>query len=180
MKIFYSLYQYDLDLLLWCTHRYHQKQLTYWAKILSKTGDGYIQIILPTALLLINVEHSSAFFMALVICFSFQLPIYWVLKNSLRRDRPSQAIASFKSFILASDQFSFPSGHSSAAFLLAHICLLFYGHLALPLYLWASLVAISRVILGVHFPSDILAGVALSLGTLWLSSNYLLPFFFSI
>ena len=48
-----------------------------------------------------------------------------------------------------------------AAFLLAGLSLVSIGSIAFPLYLWAFMIAVSRVVLGVHFPSDTLAGAIL-------------------
>lgn len=171
MRILDSLYQYDLRLLLWCTGNRHKQQLAKFAKSCSKTGDGYLQILLPTALLLLDKQQGSQFFITTLMAFAIQLPLYWLLKRSLKRRRPPQIIPSFKSIITASDQFSFPSGHSSAAFLLANLTALFYGAIAWPLYIWAIFVSLSRVVLGVHFPTDILAGIGL--GTL--TAFYILP-----
>jgi undecaprenyl-diphosphatase len=148
-------------MLLWCTENRHQQRLAKLAKVISKTGDGYLQILLPTALFLTDAPQGKPFFSAVLLAFSIQLPVYWLLKNSLKRRRPPQVIPAFHSFIAASDQFSFPSGHSAAAFLLANLTALFYGAVAWPLYLWAVCVSCSRVVLGVHFPTDILAGISL-------------------
>ncbi|MFA7553402.1 MAG: phosphatase PAP2 family protein [Spongiibacteraceae bacterium] len=172
MKIINSLFQYDLRMLLWCTHTRYQTTLAKLAKSVSKTGDGYLQILIPTSLWLLEEQQGENFFFTALLAFSIQLPIYWLLKNCLKRRRPPEVIPSFQSFIAASDQFSFPSGHSSAAFLLANLSTMFYGAIAWPLYVWASLVALSRVLLGVHFPTDILAGIALATVTTF----YVLPF----
>lgn len=171
MRLLDSLYQYDQRLLLWCTDNRHKQRLSRLAKACSKTGDGYLQIVLPTGLLLLDSQQGEAFFHTALIAFSLQLPLYWLLKNTLKRRRPPQIIPSFTSIIAASDQFSFPSGHSSAAFLLANLTALFYGAIAWPLYLWAICVSLSRVVLGVHFPTDILAGIGL--GTL--TAFYIVP-----
>ena len=161
MKLLDSLCHYDSRMLLWCTHSRHRKLMTSVAKSVSRTGDGYLQVLLPSLLVVLDPLHGSRFFLVVLVAFSVQLPIYWLLKNCLKRRRPPEVIPSFKSAITASDKFSFPSGHSSAAFLLANLTALFYGIIAWPLYIWASFVALSRVMLGVHFPSDILAGIAL-------------------
>ena len=164
MKLLDSLYNVESRVLIWCTHTRHHQQMAQCARNVSRTGDGYLQVLLPTLLLLVDEEQGSQFFLINLMAFAIHLPLYWVLKNCLKRRRPSDVIPAFESTITASDKFSFPSGHSAAAFLLANLTALFYGVVAWPLYIWASVVALSRVILGVHFPSDILAGIAL--GTL--------------
>ncbi|MEM1153231.1 MAG: phosphatase PAP2 family protein, partial [Pseudomonadota bacterium] len=87
--------------------------------------------------------------------------LYLMLKGTLKRRRPASAIPGFSSVIIASDKFSFPSGHASAAFLFATCIYGIFGAPALVTYLWACAVAVSRVLLGVHFPGDIVAGAVM-------------------
>jgi undecaprenyl-diphosphatase len=71
--------------------------------------------------------------------------------------------------IIPSDQFSFPSGHTSAAFVMATLIGYFFPLLILPAFAWAFLVGLSRIFLGVHYPTDILAGMAIGLFTALIS-----------
>jgi undecaprenyl-diphosphatase len=168
MKLLNNLYQYDLRLLLWCTGSRHQQAAKKLAKLISKTGDGYLQILIPFTVYFFEPNQGEDFLVYSALAFAFQLPIYWGLKNTLKRKRPPEIVPYFESAITASDRFSFPSGHSSAAFLLANLTAVFYGVIAWPLYLWAAFVALSRVVLGVHFPTDILAGIFLSTATIFI------------
>lgn len=95
------------------------------------------------------------------MAFAFERPLYWLLKNTLKRRRPPEVVPCFSSVVIASDRFSFPSGHTMSAFLLAVLVYLQLGPVALPMMLWAGAVGASRVILGVHFPSDIIAGAGI-------------------
>jgi undecaprenyl-diphosphatase len=109
---------------------------------------------------------------ALLLGFAVERPLYFILKNSFKRNRPQQAIQGFRSVITPSDQFSFPSGHTSAAFLVATLVGYFYPTLLICLYFWAALVGFSRVVLGVHFPTDTLMGIVLGVSAAFISLNY--------
>ena len=63
--------------------------------------------------------------------------------------------------LLPPDQFSFPSGHTMTAFALAVALGSFYPALSLPLLVLAGTIGLSRIVLGMHFLSDVVAGAAL-------------------
>lgn len=154
--MFDAMYECDLRLLKWCVKsREHQKFITL-TRAVSRSGDGVIQVLVPI-LIALQAESMSFLYLAL-LAFIIERSFYWLLKNSLRRKRPPDIVPDFSCIVMPSDKFSFPSGHTMAAFLLAGICTVELGNAATPLYLWAIAVGSSRVILGVHFPSDILAG----------------------
>ena len=76
------------------------------------------------------------------------------IKFAVRRPRPE--LAGFAPLTPVVTRLSFPSAHATTSFAAAHV----YGALmpAAPLYVVATLIALSRIYLGVHYPSDILAG----------------------
>lgn len=170
----HQLQQYDLRMLLWFMQRRHRQLWVLTARASSRSGDGFLQVALPGLLWLLDPGQGKRLFLLAIPAFAIERSIYWCLKNSCQRRRPPEAIPSFRSVITAADRFSFPSGHTSGAFTLATLVALHYSALAGALYLWAFTVGLSRVVLGVHFPSDILAGALLGTGIAWLTSEWLL------
>jgi undecaprenyl-diphosphatase len=163
MRLIQSINQFDIRMFLACVNTRHQQHLSRIARSVSKTGDGYFQLGLPVLVYAAGIQQGLAYFSAVLISFAAWLPAYWVLKNTCRRRRPPDAIPAYSASIIASDEFSFPSGHTAAAFLLATMTVLFFGVIGAPLFIWAAAVAASRVILGVHFPTDTLAGASLGI-----------------
>jgi len=158
MEILNNLHKYDRHLFARVFRQGERRMVIPLAKALSRSGDGYLHLLLPLLLWQLKLPGFDDFIALLAASLVLERLVYWVLKNSLKRKRPQQAVPGLRSLIVASDQFSFPSGHSSGAFLLATTLVLVYGGPVAAIYLWAGGVALSRVVLGVHFPGDIVAG----------------------
>jgi undecaprenyl-diphosphatase len=171
MEILSRLHRYDLHLLVRIFGQGRRPTVIPFAKTVSRSGDGYLHVLFPVLLWGLNAPGSHAFLGLLMPALLLERALYFALKNSLRRQRPQEAVRGFTSLITASDQFSFPSGHSSAAFLLATSLVLVYGWPVAIVYLWAFAVAFSRILLGVHFPGDTLAGAVMGISIALLSAQ---------
>ena len=159
MAILATLQQVDTKLFTRVFRQGEQRAVVRsMAKILSHTGDGFLHLALPALLALIGTERLPTYCVLLGSAMFIERLLYFVMKNTLRRRRPQDFVPGFRSIIQASDKFSFPSGHTSAAFCLATTTGIVFGGPFIAMYVWASAVALSRVLLGVHFPGDTLAG----------------------
>ena len=146
------------------------------AKIISRSGDGHLHVLLPLLLATMQLPQLNDYLMLFLVTMAIERVIYFCLKNTLRRRRPQDFVPGFRSIITASDKFSFPSGHSSAAFCLATVTSIVLGGSFIALYVWATGVALSRVLLGVHFPGDTLAGAIMGSGIAVLAAQHLALF----
>ncbi len=125
---------------------------------LSKSGDGGLYILVCLAVWwLSNNEQQQLLPVTILVGFALERPIYLLAKNRFARIRPCDCLVT-NAYIVPSDKFSLPSGHSAAAFLVAIILSHFFPEYIWLLLSWAAGVAISRVVLGVHFPADIIIG----------------------
>lgn len=93
------------------------------------------------------------------------------LKELIARPRPYDAYPGMLDFYELQNDFSMPSGHTSGAFATATALSLKYPkwYVITPAFIWAGAVGFSRMHLGVHYPSDVLAGAVLGAGSAWLS-----------
>ncbi|KAM0833850.1 hypothetical protein ACQ4PT_064009 [Festuca glaucescens] len=140
-------------------------------KALEVAGDGRIWLPVPISLLLISTTTSSAvspLLVGLVLGLVLDIAFVGLAKLIFRRPRPAYNAADMY-VVVAVDHWSFPSGHSSRAFLVAA----FLAESGLPreaLYLWAAATSASRVLLGRHYVLDVVAGAWLGVLEAWLSN----------
>ena len=120
------------------------------ARAISRFGDGPFYAALVAMLWLVDPEDGTRFALAAAVAYGLEVPAFMVLKNLIKRPRPADSEMALCAFIKPAGRFSFPSGHTAAAFVMATLALAF-----------ALLVGLSRVLLGVHYPSDIAAGALL-------------------
>lgn len=154
-----TLLQIDGNLLLWIQEAVRNDLLTPFLIFLTKLGDaGFIWIVISLALLC-NKKTRSTGIMSFAALAGSLLLNNMILKNLIARTRPYDMISGLQLLIERQVDYSFPSGHTAAAFASAVILFLSmpgrYGAAALT---GAVLIAFSRLYVGVHYPSDVLAG----------------------
>lgn len=130
-------------------------------RCVSVLGDGMAWYALMAFLLLRDRDAAVVPVLHMVmvglVC---TLSYKWLKKRTLR-PRPYQAHAGIEHFAAPLDRFSFPSGHTLHAVAFTLVALTYYPALAWLLAPFTMLIALSRVVLGLHYPSDVLVGALL-------------------
>lgn len=149
------------EAVLVAAQRFRSPWRTAIARALTRMGDARTWTVLGVALLGTFTPRGTHLGLRLAAASGIATVASQALKRSLTRARPDAAIAGFEALAENPDRFSFPSGHTAAAFAVA---VAFAGEpwgLAPMACLLATGIGLSRVYLGAHYPLDVLAGGAL-------------------
>jgi len=144
---------------------------TYFAAI-SRLGDGGFWYVLMAALIVFDGFAGLGASLHLAATGVIALALYKRLKRWTRRPRPFAADRRIHAWVAPLDEFSFPSGHTLHAVAFSLVAMAHYPVLAWLLVPFTASVAVSRVVLGLHYPTDVLAatviGSALAALSLWM------------
>ena len=132
-----------------------------WMLLATRGGDGWLWYIMAAVILLFGGAERFAALGAMALAASLSILLFLRVKKLTGRKRPCHIEPHCWATLLPPDQFSFPSGHTITAFAVATSISLFYPSLAVGVFFCAVSIGISRIVLGMHFLSDVLAGAAL-------------------
>lgn len=154
------LSELDGGILLWIQEYLRNPVLTPILKVITTLGNvGAIWILLTLLILMMPKTRKVGCMMAAALL-STLLINNILLKNLVARTRPYDVIEGLTYIVRRPKEFSFPSGHAGSSFAAACIMLRRlprrYG---IPAFVLAVLISLSRLYVGVHYPSDVLFGV---------------------
>ncbi|MBS1824022.1 MAG: phosphatase PAP2 family protein [Acidobacteria bacterium] len=153
-------------------HRWHAPRwVRAWMIASTWLGDGWLWWALAMAL----YWRKSPSLPALGLSALLSTALYSAVKRIVVRRRPFEIEPHVWSRAKPPDKYSFPSGHTMSAFAVIAAVIPFHPQLTVPLLFAASSIGASRVILGMHYLSDVLAGGIVGTILGWWMSTFLRP-----
>lgn len=156
----------DLDgkILLFIQEYLRFPLLTGIMRFITSLGDGgLIWIVLAAVFIWTKRYRKTGTAMAVALLIGY-LSTNLILKNLVMRVRPYEAIAGLEALIGPLRDSSFPSGHATSSIAAAFVVLKGSPrYIGIPAFVLAALICFSRLYLGVHYPTDVLAGVLIGL-----------------
>lgn len=150
----------DLSILLCIQNSIRTHWLTPIVVFITSLGNAGIFWIAVSLLLLIPKKTRRIGYMSFAALFASLLINNLLLKNLVRRIRPYDLCKILHPLVAKPVDFSFPSGHTGSSFAAAVVLYRrLPGKAGIPLLVLAVLIGLSRLYVGVHYPSDVLAGM---------------------
>ncbi len=157
------LYSCDKDLLHLINGTSGSKFLDTIMLTLTEFGGGFFWLLFIIVLWVYGKAEERRFAIFLIIAIIISVILGLTLKAFLYRPRPYELLIGIKLIGLEEYGSSFPSGHSFRAFACSTLTFRRYGRIASPLLVLSLAVAFSRIYLGIHYPTDTIAGAFLGL-----------------
>ena len=158
-NVFYSI---DLSILYFFNHTLSCKALDSFFLLITNVNHWYIAYSILLGICFVKGGTKGKLAVAgvlLLIIFADQFS-HRVLKEIFLRPRPCNALGDIITPAGCNGTYSFPSNHAFNNFAAATFFFILYKNLKWILFTTATLIALSRIYLGLHYPSDVLAGAA--------------------
>ncbi|WP_300756620.1 phosphatase PAP2 family protein [uncultured Brachyspira sp.] len=127
-------------------------------KFMSRMGDGYIWVLLYLLFYMFRIRYAALYFSRAVAAVFLCIFLFLYIKSFFSRIRPYKKHDKVP-IMYPPDKHSFPSGHTMVAFAISFCMGSYSTYSALLFYLIASLIAFSRVYVGLHYPLDVVCGI---------------------
>ena len=141
----------------------HNILIRNFFKAISRLGDGVFWYSFMALMLCVDQTHAFLPVVHMAVAGLIGTLIYKWLKVRTLRPRPFNVHQQISLRSVPLDQFSFPSGHTLHAVIFSMVAIHYYPMLSVALIPFTILVGLSRPILGLHYPSDVLVGALIGI-----------------
>jgi undecaprenyl-diphosphatase len=170
--LFHRADRFEQRLCLFANSAAQRRAIRALFRTVSRLGDGVFWYLLMALMPLLRPDRGLLVPAQMLLTGGIGLALYKLLKKKLVRERPFIGLIGIECVMPPLDRYSFPSGHTLHAVLFTVLAVSQVPALAGLLVPFAILVAMSRVVLGLHYPSDVLVGALLG-ASLAVGSNAL-------
>ncbi len=139
----------------------------------SRIGDGWIWYLIVVCLPWAGGAHGEAAAVRMFCVGAVNIVLYKIIKGWIARPRPCHACSGIRECVRTLDEFSFPSGHTLHSVACSVVLTAYYPAAAFFVWPLTIVIGVSRVVLGLHYPSDVLVGAVLGATTALVSFNLL-------
>jgi undecaprenyl-diphosphatase len=161
----------DLRVLFLFNQGLHCLVLDIFMNTITQMGSYVFSIAVPLILMFSGQETLVVTGGRMAIVLIVSQTVVFLVKRLVHRPRPFKVVSNIINQKLTTCPYSFPSGHTCAAFSLAYVMAASFPGLGLISFSLASLVGLSRVYLGVHYPTDVIVGVMTAYGSFLLNTR---------
>ncbi|MTI67261.1 MAG: phosphatase PAP2 family protein [Firmicutes bacterium] len=144
---------------------------------LTRLGGAVFSILLPLILLLFGKNKTRIIGFEILVSITLSHLFVRVIKNKFSRVRPYDILENINTYNITLKDYSFPSGHTTASFSMATVISLNIPYLMAIIMGLATIIGISRIYVGVHYPSDVMVGIILGSSTSYLVHPYFINIF---
>lgn len=155
------MHRLDSSLCVAVNHTSQYKLIRDCFRVVSRVGDGMFWYGLMTGILIINGAAGIVPVLHMSVAGLLGTMLYKWLKGKTLRPRPYEVHQDICLTGTPLDKFSFPSGHTLHAVVFSVVAISYYPQLAVIVVPFTAMVGLSRVVLGLHYPSDVIAGALL-------------------
>ncbi len=152
------MHQLDTNMCVAVNHTSQYKAIRHFFRAVSRLGDGVFWYTLMILILIFQGAEAVIPVLHMAVAGLIGTFVYKWLKGKTLRPRPYQVRQDIRLTGKALDKFSFPSGHTLHAVVFTSVALSYFPGLIGLLIPFTVCVGLSRVVLGLHYPSDVMAG----------------------